>query len=508
MRFSRTAVWAGGIGALAIAARALPGPRTIDDAFITFRYARHWVEGAGLVYNPGEAVLGTTTPLYSFLLASLARFFGSGAANFPALAWVVNALADAATCLLLIALGRRLGMAGAGAAAALVWALAPMAVTFSIGGMETSVFIALMTATFYLHSLDRPAAAALTGGLSLLTRPDALIFLLPLAADRLRRASGLRRKDEEDCPIRWEQLAAFVFPVLLWVGYAVPVYGSPIPHSITAKVVAYRLPAEAGLVRLIQHYATPFFEQETLGTGAAAILGLWALHTALFGLAALTAIRRTPSSWPIFAYPWLYFAAFAGANPLIFRWYLAPPLPIYFLGIFGGVARLARDLRLRPLPVVFAAAAVASTLRAWTLHPDHGPDRPAPEMAFIRLELLYEDVARRLGPQIGLGQVLAAGDIGALGYYSGARMLDTIGLITPASVPYYPLPEDMYVINYAIPPRLVQDLRPDYLVMLESYGRRGLLREEWFARDYRLIEVVPTDLYESTGLLIYARAGP
>lgn len=508
MRFSRTSVAAGIISGLAIAARALPGPRTIDDAFITFRYARHWVEGAGLVYNPGEAVLGTTTPLYSFLLASLARFSGGGEADFPVLAWVINALADGATCLLLIALGRRLGMAGAGAAAALVWALAPMAVTFSIGGMETSVFIALMTATFYLHSLDRPAEAALTGALSLLTRPDALVFLLPLAADRLRRASALRRKDEPDCPIGWGQAAAFIVPVFLWVAYAVPVYGTPIPHSITAKVAAYHLPPEAGLVRLIQHYATPFFEHEALGIRGAWILGLWAVYTALFGLGALTAIRRLPSSWAVFAYPWLYFAAFAGANPLIFRWYLAPPLPIYFLGIFAGVARLASDLRLRPLPMIFAAAAAASTLRAWTLHPDHGPDRPAPEMAFIRLELLYEDVALRLGPQIEPGQVLAAGDIGALGYYTGARILDTIGLITPASVSYYPLPEDLYVINYAIPPRLVQDLKPDYLVILESYGRKGLLQEEWFARDYRLIEVVPTDLYESSGLLVYARQGP
>lgn len=498
----------GGIGALAIAARALPGPRTIDDAFITFRYARHWVEGAGLVYNPGQAVLGTTTPLYSLLLAAVARFFGDGAADFPALAWIVNALADGATCWLLLALGRRLGMAGAGVATALVWAVAPMAVTFSIGGMETSVFIALMTATFYLHSLDRPAAAAFTAGLSLLTRPDALIFLLPLAADRLRRASPWRRNDEVGRPIRWEEAAALVVPLLLWVGYAIPMYGSPIPHSITAKVSAYHLPPEAGLVRLIQHFATPFFEHEVLGTSAVSILGLWGLHSVLFGLGALAAARRRPSAWPIFLYPWLYFAAFAGANPLIFRWYLVPPLPIYFLGIFGGVARVAGDLRLRPLPIVFAAAALGSTLRAWTLHPDHGPDRPAPEMAFTRLELLYQDVALRLGPRIGPGQVLAAGDIGALGYYSGAQMLDTIGLVTPASVPYYPLPESMYVINYAIPPRLVRDLRPDYLVILESYGRKGLLREEWFGRDYRLLEVVPTDLYESNGLLIFARAGP
>ncbi|MCC6188386.1 MAG: hypothetical protein IT318_05100, partial [Anaerolineales bacterium] len=48
--------------ALALAARLLAGPRTIDDAFITFRYARNLLAGSGLVFNPGENVLGTTTP--------------------------------------------------------------------------------------------------------------------------------------------------------------------------------------------------------------------------------------------------------------------------------------------------------------------------------------------------------------------------------------------------------------------------------------------------------------
>jgi hypothetical protein len=35
-----------------------------------------------------------------------------------------------------------------------------MSVTFAIGGMETSVFILLMTATLYFHSSGRPVAAA------------------------------------------------------------------------------------------------------------------------------------------------------------------------------------------------------------------------------------------------------------------------------------------------------------------------------------------------------------
>jgi hypothetical protein len=46
------------IALLAIAARSLPTPRTIDDAFITFRYARNLVAGSGFVFNAGQHVLG------------------------------------------------------------------------------------------------------------------------------------------------------------------------------------------------------------------------------------------------------------------------------------------------------------------------------------------------------------------------------------------------------------------------------------------------------------------
>ena len=55
---------------LALVARFLPGERTIDDAFITFRYSRNLLAGNGFVYNPGQRVQGTTTPLYTLLMAA------------------------------------------------------------------------------------------------------------------------------------------------------------------------------------------------------------------------------------------------------------------------------------------------------------------------------------------------------------------------------------------------------------------------------------------------------
>ena len=104
------------------------------------------------------------------------------------------------------------------------------------------------------------------------------------------------------------------------------------------------------------------------------------------------------------------------------------------------------------------------SLNAYTLHPDHGPDRPAPEMAWFKLELMYRRAAASLTPQLQPGDVVAAGDIGMVGWVTKAPILDTIGLISPEAVSYYPLDPSLLVINYAIAPDLIRDLQPDYLI--------------------------------------------
>jgi hypothetical protein len=490
---------------VAVLARLVPGPRTVDDAYITFRYARNLLGGHGLVYNPGEAVLGTTTPLYAALLAFVGLFTGGSDAPFPAIAWLLNTLADIVVCWLIIRLGDRWGHRRVGLAAASIWAIAPWSVTFAIGGMETSVFVMLTIATFYCLSSDRPVAAALCGAASLLTRPDALLFLLPLALERLRRTMPKSRLNPDPAPIRTWEAAAFLAPILLWIGFGWTVYGSPLPNSMLAKSKAYLLPPEAGFIRLLQHYATPFLGHEIFGIVWIGV-GL-VLYPILFGLGAVDLVRRHNGAWPFFAAPSLYFTAFAVANPLLFRWYLTPPLPFLFVGIFLGIARIGRDVKRPILLPVLAAAAAISTLSAWTLLPDHGPRRPAPEMAYIKLELTYQEAARRLRDRLQDEDVLAAADIGALGYFTEAHVLDVLGLISPQSVAYYPLEPEILPpgMNYALPAELVIDLEPDVLVILEIYGRNTLLRNEAFLDRYQRIRTIPTDIYESKGMLIFER---
>jgi len=523
--------------ALALLVRLVPGERMVDDAYITFRYARNLIEGHGFVYNPGERVLGTTTPLYTLLMAGLA--LTSGSRDFPSLALAVNALAGAASVGLLYGLGRRVaGHWAPATAAALLWAAAPYSVTFAVGGMETDLTIALLLAASYAHVTGHSRAMAIFSALALLARPDTAILLgllwldLVLARffggvypERSRGAQGKLR-------VPWQEGLITLALLAPWLIFGTLYFGSPLTISVAAKSITYRLPPGAALVRLIQHYSTPFFEDAFLGSYWR-LIG-FAVYLLLCGLGGLRVVRRDRRAWPLLAYPYAYLIVFAVANPLLFRWYLSPPLPFYFLFIVAGIWALISDVEklvIQPptsnfqLPTsnlqypisnlrhpvsssLFALLTIAAficTLNAWALHPDHGPDRPAPEMAWFKLELLYAQAADAVRSQAAPGDTLCAGDIGVLGYRTGLRILDTVGLVTPESTRHYPADPAIYVINYAIPADLVLALDPDYIVILEVYGRRGLLPDPRFQAHYQLLGNLGTDIYGANGMLIFER---
>lgn len=492
-----------GLLGVALAARLVPGPRIVDDAYITYRYAYNLLAGNGFVYNPGEQVLGTTTPLYASLLAGLA--FITGWRDFPALSMLVNALAGTFAVLILYHLGRNFsGRRAVGGAVALLWAVAPYGVTFTIGGMETELTIVLLLAASLAYINGHYPIMAALSALAFLARPDTVLLSGLLWLDLILT----RRR------IPWREAGIALVLLAPWLVFGTLYFGSPFPHSIAAKTAAYRLPPEAAFVRLLQHYATPFFEQNVLSP--AGVFVVFAVYCALCAIGGIHTFRRNPHAWPLIGYPFVYLAVFALANPLLFRWYLSPPMPFYFLLIVTGGWRLTRDVvgalvRQKSETVARLAfsllvlVALGLTLNAWSLRPDHGPDRPAPEMAWFKLELLYAQAADVIGQYAEPGDTLGAGDIGVLGYRTGMHVLDSVGLITPETTRHYPADPAIYVINYAIPADLMLALDPDYIVILEVYGRRGLLPDPQFQSRYQLLAKLETDIYGSDGMLIYGR---
>jgi len=130
--------------ALTVASRAgmsLATGFTVDDAFITYRYAEHLAEGKGFVFNEGEKVQGTSTPLLTMILASVGVVFGPAA--IPAAAKIISALADGCSLLLLIRLLVPFGR-GAQFLAGALFALFPEIVFTSTLGMESSLVILCM----------------------------------------------------------------------------------------------------------------------------------------------------------------------------------------------------------------------------------------------------------------------------------------------------------------------------------------------------------------------------
>ena len=222
-------------------------PYLLDDAFISFRYAHNWVEGHGLVFNPGERVQGYTNLLWTALAAGFLRLgidpmagtrllgVGSYLISVVAVAWLVVREP------LPRPLWRQLGPALAPLALILPAGLAGFAGT----GMETS-FVGLLGLALGWRGFlapprsarDRAIFAAVTMAL-LATRLDCapwvlLAFLVMLWSPFVRapEADGLRTRGLAASRLFAPAAAALAVLTIGSLAY----YGALLPNTYYAKV--------------------------------------------------------------------------------------------------------------------------------------------------------------------------------------------------------------------------------------------------------------------------------
>lgn len=214
----------------------------IEDAAISYAFARNWAAGDGFVANLGGLpVEGFSNPSWTLLLGVLSWF---GVSPWVA-AKVVGALCGWLSLLLAVRWTRQI-MPGAAplwhAVAPLTLALSPQFVLWCASGLENPLYIlcAAYGATSLVSELRGGLRSTWRSALSFsvvaLTRPDGALIALIAGLFALAVASStLTWRQTGSGALRW--LCWALTPVLAWQAYRLATFGWALPNTYYAKLV-------------------------------------------------------------------------------------------------------------------------------------------------------------------------------------------------------------------------------------------------------------------------------
>lgn len=392
---------------------------TEEDAFITFRFAQQIAAGNGFVYNPGEPIYGSTTPLLTLLLAGWLKFIST---NVITGARILNLTAVALmlvfTWLALKALKRSLTEQ---VFVLLILLASAKLIYMNTQGMETPLGLALLAASWYFWLKDRVNLTGALGGLLLWVRVDFILWILVLVA--LTAASNWRKA------LRMMWMTAAVY--LPWALFAIFYFGSPVPFTVTAKWVAYSQfnasPYLGHLTKIVE-YLSPFRAEEKISLLGAAIttcLAAWGLWTHRF--------RAQKGLLLPVVFILLEITRLTVTRATFFNRYFIPILWAAMIlsglglgALWEGVksTRIPRALMIFFVLVLFGLQAQTGLLFA----------KSARDRQYYRHDLSLKEMGLWLKNNSDPTSVILLEPLGYVGYYSERMMLDEVGLVTPAVV--------------------------------------------------------------------------
>ena len=439
-----------------------------DDAYITLSHARSWNMGLGPIMSAWNPVCATSTPLHTMVLALEGMLTGSAA--YPALAYWTNAAWDVIGLFFTWRIARGgLGLTGPWPLLAVAaHALSVNALAVSASGMETPMYVALALAgTWYAlfadHAMPQLAAIA---ALAALARPEGAMLPAVLILMRRRRMAGFDRA---------ARIAALAtgLGLLLFFAFNLYAYGRPLPHSIIAKRMEIHVGFTDGLWAWILNvfYKGPSFGGVTVVT----LINSAIIAAGLAGYLRGFKADGSHAPWPLLAWPFLYFVFFMATRSsyLLFTWYFLPVLPFLILFLIGGVERLLRDRLQASLQWAlffgFLAWVPAQTFRQ-KLPQKHVAAEAAREGRYKEAARVVDSVAQTWLP--GKVPMVMIDEVGAIGYWSHARILDTHGLLSPEALPYLG-PADGYWVRMAA---LQDKLDPDWIMAMRLTKDEG----QWY----------------------------
>lgn len=385
---------------LLIAARALLWatiPIAAEDAYITFRYAKNLAIGNGLLYNPGQHVMGFSSPLWTVWNA-----LGFRLIHFPLL-WsrIWSVAGDALTLVLAAVMLRR--HAGRAAAWCFAWFFAawPFFAAVAVSGMETSAMLTLVVLAAALAERGSlgagPALAALV-----LVRPEGAVAALVIALGA-----------------RWRDRAVALGLSAIGIAALWLYFGSPIPNSMVAKANIYGHPGPIAS-RFWWDWLVPFpiwgapalsegvhlFLLSVI-TGPAVVMGapvVWRARRSALGLAAGAGLVI-----------WLGYAMLGVA---FFFWYLVLPLAGLLMLAAAGLPRMVRGRAIYVSLALYVIGIWGIGLKLY--------------VGRAKLELgTFGAVAEYLASEARPGEKVFLEPIGFVGFRNPLVVVDEVGLVAP-----------------------------------------------------------------------------
>ncbi len=418
-----------------------------DDSYISLTYARNLAEIGKLSFDGETWSTGATSPLHVVIMAvpialgidPFSVSLGVGILSHALLAIGVYLLGWA------IFHNRLAAFIGAFAIST-----AGLAVLDSGGGLETSLFMALLAFSMASYLLDgSPRGRLLTGVLIALlvwTRPEGALMLPAILVYRwIDRTEGEPLRDYAADGARLALPGLFAGGTIALLSLLV---NGTLIGTGSAKW------------RFFQEDEQPLADKISIASDQIGVLAGTVIP--LVVLAALTARRKATVLFALFWVPVViaYVLLFPGGLNHYFYRYQHPVLPLLAVLAGGGAAYLItyalshRDYVVKGLVVVALLVALVPIAKQY----EHWRDvyAQASRETLNDLEAMALDLNSIVAPD----QTLAAHDIGALGYFAEFEVLDMVGLVDDEVIPFH---EDRDFITY------FKQIEPDYLLTFPDW---------------------------------------
>jgi hypothetical protein len=424
-----------------------------EDYLITFRHSQNLAEGKGLVFNPPERIHGFTSPLGT-LLPALCHWVSGSASYLVALWWFrvpcILAFAGAGVLVLRSLPTDEPGARWQWLALALLYLVEPKSVIFTTNGMETAFMLLWLGWALWLFRqgwAEHWLAVGLCWAGLMWTRPDSPLYIASLSVAVLAFGPGPWRKTLAGL-VKSALVCTIVY--LPWFVWAWLYYGSPLPHTVVAKSNLDAGQWDHVLERLGELPSLYFVKGAMMFLPTYPSVGLdgWLPGTVpvAFAVAVFASCYwLVPVPDPLGRLASLSFALMVVGMHfyrLIFTWYMPPVALLGTVAVVRGVFVLARRLgeasapsappRIGLLPALGFALLLALALDRLVL---------LGQLSF-QLRVLQTEIEMPHRAQIGLwlkehskpGDSVYMEPLGYIGYFSGLRAMDAVGLVSPGVV--------------------------------------------------------------------------